>query len=156
MKSMFFGGWTLCSLVVGHCSEGTSYLRLRGGRWTQQDPWNYLLYYPENSELLGFWTLPIVRNSLKKKDLWSESNYTDKATSACRWKLVPTFADRGCRMVSAMDPHSRILSSLDRSCNYFFQLAPQLYSRGWVDPVPGPLLLRKSDNAGNQTRTSDH
>jgi hypothetical protein len=29
-----------------------------------------------------------------------------------------------------------------------------LYSRGWVDPVPDPLLLRKSSSAGNRTRTS--
>jgi hypothetical protein len=33
-----------------------------------------------------------------------------------------------------------------------FQIAPQLSSRGWVDPVPDPLLLRKSGRAGNQTR----
>jgi hypothetical protein len=32
-----------------------------------------------------------------------------------------------------------------------FQLAPQLSSRGWVDPVANPLL-RKSGSAGNQTR----
>jgi hypothetical protein len=36
----------------------------------------------------------------------------------------------------------------------FYQVAPQLYSRGWVDPVPYPLLLRKSGSAGNRTRTS--
>jgi hypothetical protein len=29
-------------------------------------------------------------------------------------KLVPTFADRGCRVVSATDPHARILGFLDR------------------------------------------
>jgi hypothetical protein len=28
-------------------------------------------------------------------------------------KLVPTFADRGCRVVSATDPHGRILGFLD-------------------------------------------
>jgi hypothetical protein len=27
-----------------------------------------------------------------------------------------------------------------------------LSSRGWVDPVPDPLLLRKSGSAGNRTR----
>jgi hypothetical protein len=33
---------------------------------------------------------------------------------------------------------------------YFsIQVAPQLFSRGWVDPVPDPLLLRKSGSAGN-------
>jgi hypothetical protein len=29
-------------------------------------------------------------------------------------KLVPTFADRGYRVVSATDPHGRILGCLDR------------------------------------------
>jgi hypothetical protein len=67
-------------------------------------------------------------------------------------KLVPTFADRGCRVVSATDLHGRILGFLDRSRYYFFQVAPQLYSRGWVDPVPDPQLLRKSSRAGNRTR----
>jgi hypothetical protein len=66
-------------------------------------------------------------------------------------KLVPTFADRGCRVVSATDPHGRILDFLDRSRYYFCQVAPQLYSRGWVDPVPNPLLLRKSGSAGKRT-----
>jgi hypothetical protein len=28
-------------------------------------------------------------------------------------KLMPTFADRGCRVVSATDPHGRILGFLD-------------------------------------------
>jgi hypothetical protein len=67
-------------------------------------------------------------------------------------KLVPTFADRGCRVVSATDPHSRILGFLDRSRYYFFQVAPQLYSQGWVDPIPDPLLLRKTGSAGHRTR----
>jgi hypothetical protein len=33
----------------------------------------------------------------------------------------------------------------------FFQVAPQLYSRGWVDPVPDPLP-RKPGSVGNRTR----
>jgi hypothetical protein len=36
----------------------------------------------------------------------------------------------GCHMVSVTDPYGRILGSLDRSRYYFFQVAPQLYSRG--------------------------
>jgi hypothetical protein len=36
----------------------------------------------------------------------------------------------------------------------FLQVAPQLYSRGRVDPVPDPLLLRNSDSDENRTRTS--
>jgi hypothetical protein len=60
-------------------------------------------------------------------------------------KLVPTLADRGCRVVSATDHHGHILGFLDRSRYYFFKVTPQLYSRGWVDPVPDPLLLRNPD-----------
>jgi hypothetical protein len=66
-------------------------------------------------------------------------------------KLALTFAYRGCHVVSVMDPYGRILGFLDRSRYFFFQLAPQLYSRGWVDPIPVPLLLRKSGSAGNRT-----
>jgi hypothetical protein len=66
-----------------------------------------------------------------------------------RERTVP----RGCCVVSATDRHGRILGFLDRSRYYLFQVAPQLYSRGWADPVPDPLLLRKSASAGNRTRT---
>jgi hypothetical protein len=44
--------------------------------------------------------------------------------------LVPTFADRGCHVVSVTDPYGLILGFLDRSRYFFFQVAPQLYSRG--------------------------
>jgi hypothetical protein len=44
-------------------------------------------------------------------------------------KLVPTTAYRGCHVVSAKDPYGRIVAFIDRS-RYFFQVAPQLYSRG--------------------------
>jgi hypothetical protein len=66
-------------------------------------------------------------------------------------KLVPTFADRGCGQHNGS--LGRILDFLDRSRYFFFQVAPQLYSRGWVDPVPDPLLLRKSGRARNRTQT---
>jgi hypothetical protein len=68
-------------------------------------------------------------------------------------KLVPAFADRWSHVVSVTDPCRRLLGFLDRS-RFFFQVSPQLYSRGWMDPVPGPLLLRKSGSAGNRTWTS--
>jgi hypothetical protein len=67
-------------------------------------------------------------------------------------KLVPTFEGRGWHMVRT-DPYGRILGIVDRGNYYFFQVAPQLYPKGWVDPVPHPTLLRKSGDAGNQTRT---
>jgi hypothetical protein len=40
------------------------------------------------------------------------------------------FVDRGCRVVSVMNPYDRILAFLDRSRYYFFQVPLQLYSRG--------------------------
>jgi hypothetical protein len=44
------------------------------------------------------------------------------------------------------------LGFLDWSRYFFIQVAPQLSSRGWVDPVPDPLLLRKFGMAENRTR----
>jgi hypothetical protein len=67
--------------------------------------------------------------------------------------LVPTIPDRVRRVVRGKDPSGHILGFLDRTRYYFFQVAVRLYSRGWVDPVPDPLLLRKSGSAGNRNRT---
>jgi hypothetical protein len=50
----------------------------------------------------------------KRHGLSPRANYTDRATAACRQMLVPTFADRGCRVVSATDPYGHILCFLDR------------------------------------------
>jgi hypothetical protein len=75
---------------------------------------------------------------------------SDRSLSA---KLVLTFADKGCHVVcdGSLRPY---LGFLDRSRYFLFQVAPQLYSRGRVDPVPDPLFLRKSGSAWNRTRTS--
>jgi hypothetical protein len=59
-----------------------------------------------------------------------------------------------CRVVSASDPYGRNLGFLDRSCYFFFQIFPQLYSRDRVDNVLDLLLLRKSYSFGNRTRNS--
>jgi hypothetical protein len=45
-------------------------------------------------------------------------------------KLLPTFADRGCHVVSVTDPYGGILGFVDRSSYFFFEVALQLYSRG--------------------------
>jgi hypothetical protein len=57
-------------------------------------------------------------------------------------------------VVSVTDPYGRNPGFLDPSRYFSFQVAAQLYSRGWVDPTPDPLLLRKSGSAGNRTRAS--
>jgi hypothetical protein len=71
---------------------------------------------------------------VRERELYLPS---DRRLSA---KWLPTFADRGCHMVSVMDPYGRIHGFLDRS-RFFYQVAPQLYSRGWVGPFPDPLLF---------------
>jgi hypothetical protein len=58
-----------------------------------------------------------------KKTLWPESaselyRPSDRRLSA---RLMPTFADRGCHVVSVTDPYGRTLGFLDRS-RYFFLL----------------------------------
>jgi hypothetical protein len=67
-----------------------------------------------------------------KKPPWSESARELYRPSGRRLsaKLVPTFADRGCHVVSVTDLYGRILGFLDQSRYFFFQVAPQLYSRG--------------------------
>jgi hypothetical protein len=94
-------------------------------------------------------------NNKQTKTAWPESMSELHWPSDYRLlaKLVPTFADRGSQVVILMDPYSRILGFLDRSHYFFCQAAPQLHSRGWVDPIPD-LLLRKSGSAGNRTWTS--
>jgi hypothetical protein len=69
---------------------------------------------------------------MKKKSQWPESaskryHPSDRRLSA---KVVPTFADRGCNVVNVTDTYGRNLGFLDRSRHFFFQVAPQLYSRG--------------------------
>jgi hypothetical protein len=104
----------------------------------------------------GFWANGLTSGFSGKENsvalVWYASKLYRPSDRRFSAKLVPAFADRGCRVVSATDPHGRIFCFLDRSRYYFFQIAPQLYSRGRVDPVSDPLLLRKSGNAGNWTR----
>jgi hypothetical protein len=91
---------------------------------------------------------------LQKKKKNSASKLYRPSDRRLSAKLVPIFADRGSHVVSVTDSYGHILAFLDRSRYFFFQVAPQLYSRDWVDPVPDPLLLRKSVSAGNLTRAS--
>jgi hypothetical protein len=62
-------------------------------------------------------------------------------------KLMPTLADRRSakRIPTAVN-----LGFLDTEPLLFHWISYSLYSRGWVDPVPDPVLLRKSFNAGNR------
>jgi hypothetical protein len=77
-------------------------------------------------------------------------NYTDRANAACRQcqlLRIQSVAWSAQRISTAVN-----LGFLVRSRYLSIQVAPHLYSRGWVDPVPDPLLHRKSGSAGNRTR----
>jgi hypothetical protein len=73
-----------------------------------------------------------------------QANYTDRATA----KLVPILWIEGVVWSAQRIPTVVNLGFLDFS----IQVAPQLSSRGWVDPVPDPLLLRISGSAGKRIR----
>jgi hypothetical protein len=73
-------------------------------------------------------------------------SYTDWATA------VPTFAGRLVSHGQRGGHFTAVnLGFLDRSRYFFFQVAPHFSSRGWVEPVPDPLLFRKSGSAWNRT-----
>jgi hypothetical protein len=96
------------------------------------------------------WVLKPSINS-KNWTTWPESarelyHLSDRLFSV---KLVPTFANRGCHVVSVTDPYGCTIGFLDRNRYFIFQAAPQLYSRGLVDPITDPPRLRKSGNSGN-------
>jgi hypothetical protein len=106
-------------------------------------PWCALVVclYP-NCVRLRKWNMTYKPNKLH--DLSQREIYTDQTTAACWRSDCQLFADRGCHVVNVKDPYGRILGFLDRSLYFSSKVAPQLYSRGWVDPVPDPVLLRKS------------
>jgi hypothetical protein len=106
------------------------------------------------SFILLSWTEHLLVTILSNSVAWVRYKLYRPSDRRLSAKLVPTLADRGCHVVSVTDPYCRILGYL-HWCRYFcLQVAPQLYSRGCVDPVPDPLLLRKSGSAGNRTRIS--
>jgi hypothetical protein len=81
-----------------------------------------------------------------------QANYTDWSTITGRRILMPTFADRlVSRGQRGGTPAAVSLSFLNWSCCFFFQVAPHVSSRGSVDPVPDPLLLRKYGSPGYRT-----
>jgi hypothetical protein len=96
--------------------------------------------------------LHVETNKTNSVALSPQANYIDWATAAGQRTLLPTFADRGVWRGQCGGTTAVNLGFLDLSRYFFFLVSPHLSSRGWVDPVPDPLLLRKSGSAGNRTR----
>jgi hypothetical protein len=58
------------------------------------------------SEEPRVWEIIKTKNKNKIRGLSPQANYTDRATAHVG-EVVPTFAGRGCYVVSAMDSHGR-------------------------------------------------
>jgi hypothetical protein len=85
-------------------------------------------YYSDCGELRVF----KIQNSIvcikltKLRGLSPQTNYTDRLSDRrLSAKLVPTLADRGCRVVSATNSTAVDFGFIDRS-RYFLEIAPQL------------------------------
>jgi hypothetical protein len=97
----------------------------------------------------------LLSSTLKKtklRGLNPQANYTGQATAACRWSKCQFLRVEGVSWSAQRIPTAVNLGFLNLSLYVFIQVAPQLSSRGWVDLVPEPLLLRKSGRAGNRSR----
>jgi hypothetical protein len=105
--------------------------------------------------LQNYWVSGLFQRTKKETNSIAESacelyRPSDRCLSA---ELKQTFANR-FRVINARIPYGRNSGFLNWRPYFFFQVAPQLYSRGWVDPVPYPLVFSKSGSVGNRTRTS--
>jgi hypothetical protein len=88
----------------------------------------------------------------KLRGLSPRANYTERVTAACRWNWCQLLRIEGPTWSAWQIPTAVFSAFWTEAAT--FQVAPQLYSRGWVDPVPDPLLLKKAGSVGNRTRTS--
>jgi hypothetical protein len=95
-------------------------------------------------------------NKQTKKPPWPESaselyRPSDRRLSD---KLVPTFADRECRVVSVTDPYDHNLGFPHRSHYFFFQVSSSVVLTRLSGLRSRPITCQKSGSAGNRSRTS--
>jgi hypothetical protein len=83
-------------------------------------------------------TLHLKKTKLHGLSPWA--NYTDRATAACRRSDCQLLRIEGDTWSAWRIPRPYSRFSRQESL-LFYQVAPQLYSRGWVDPVPDPQLF---------------
>jgi hypothetical protein len=118
--------------------ENTSDKFLQNVGWLSA---NYTVLYPKRHN-----------SKTKFRGFSPQANYTDRATVACRRSKCQLLRIEGVARSAQRIPTAVNLGFLDRSRYFSIQVGPQLYSWGWVDPVPDPLLLRKSGSAGNRNQ----
>jgi uncharacterized protein with WD repeat len=96
-------------------------------------------FSPVRNVLSAYISCPLKNQKIELHGLSPRPNYTDRATAAYLRSNCQLFADRGCHVASVTDhlwPYSRFSR---QEPLLFYKVAPQLYSRGWVDPVPDTL-----------------
>jgi hypothetical protein len=69
------------------------------------------------------------------------AHYTDRATAACRRSDCQLARIEGATWSAWRIPPAVFSRFSRQEPLLFYQVAPHLYSRGWVDPVPDPLLF---------------
>jgi hypothetical protein len=98
-------------------------------------------------------SLDVKTKKTKLHGLSPRANYTDRATAACRRSDCQLMRIEGATWSAWRIPSAVFSRFSGQEPLLFYQVAPQLYSRGWVDPVPDPLLFF-SGTAGNRIRAS--
>jgi hypothetical protein len=107
----------------------------RISRFSRQEP---LLFYQVAPQfLLTRLSAPRSRPVVGCKTPWPESaselyRPSDRRLLA---KLVSTFVNRGCHVVSVTDSYGHILEFLGRSSYFFFQVVVELLDRKVAAPV---------------------
>jgi hypothetical protein len=153
-RYILYSIWTFVKALDTSCN---GHRTLGSVAYISHSTWNVVMF--SHTPHMRYGTrLGLIRRESRRMEgrrpPWPESASGIYRPSNCclSAKLVPTFADRGCQVVSVTDPYARNLAFIDRGRYFLCQVAPQLYSGSWVDPVPDPLLLRKSGSAGNRTQ----
>jgi hypothetical protein len=111
-------------------------------------------YLPEHMTLQCMKLVNLSRGL--SSDLWYHvvSNWTPYPQSASEQyrpndrrlsaKLLPTFSEIGCRVISTTDPYGHVLGFLDQSPYFFFQVAPQLMTTSGFR-LPKILVCNKNE-----------
>jgi hypothetical protein len=99
----------------------------------------------------GFLYFDDYEINTKLHGLSPRANYTDRATAACPWSNCQLLGIEGAtwpawQIPTAVLPYSRFSR---QEPLLFYQVAPQLYSRGWVDPRSRPITFFCSARESN-------
>jgi hypothetical protein len=118
------GLWTLSTV---ECSKETQAFR------------NWICFCPQMTRWLTPSLLGPLNNN-KLHGLSPRANYSYRATAACRRSDCQLLRIEGATWSAWLIPRPYSRFSKQEPLR-FYHVAPELYSRGWVDPVPDPLLF---------------